>query len=352
MERLIFHIDLNAFYATAEAIKDSSLLGLPLVVAGSSKRSVITTASYEARAFGIRSGMPVMQALTLCPDLVSVPIDMAFYQKLSTDFVSFLNQYTPLVEQASIDECYLDMSSYLSEKRPLDLAFIIQKELMETLELKASIGISYNKFLAKMASDMIKPLGISIIRENEIKQKIWPIPIEKMHGIGKATAPKLRKLKIETIGDLASYQNITSLRKHLGKNTQAFIDNANGVGESIINVDQEIKSLSQSSTFAEDVTDYVVITELFAKQAKKLAKRLEKHNLLTNNITITLRYNDFNTINKSKTLNHFISESSDIISEALLLFDSNYTGQPLRLIGISLANLKYENEAISQLSLF
>ena len=151
MERLIFHIDLNAFYATAETIKNPDLKGLPLVVAGSNKRSVITTASYEARAFKINSGMPVAQALNLCPNLIVVPIDMAYYQEMSQIFVEFLSKFTDQIEQASIDECYLDMSQYLNEDRPLDLAFIIQKELLETHQLKASIGISYNKFLAKMA---------------------------------------------------------------------------------------------------------------------------------------------------------------------------------------------------------
>ncbi len=352
MEQLIFHIDLNAFYASAELIRHPELQGKPLVVAGTSRRSVITTASYEARAFLIHSGMPVSQAVAVYPGLVVVPPDFSYYQALSKQFFTYLTKYTTLIEPASIDEGYLDLSAYLTQDKPLDLAFTIQKDLLEQLQLPCSIGISYNKFLAKMASDLFKPQGISIIRPNEIESKLWPIPIEKMHGVGKVTAQKLKKLNIFTIGDLAQYNQVELLVPIFGKNTTVFLDYALGQGSSEISSETDIKSISQSSTFMEDIADYQVIADMFYHLAKKLVKRLNRQQLVANTITVTIRYADFTTVNKSKTLTYFLTSYPEIIAEALALFDQNYTEEPVRLVGIALTNLKPETEYTTQLTLF
>lgn len=352
MSKTIFHIDLNAFFAKAEQLRNPDLIGKPIVVSGQHRRSVITTASYEARQFKIHSGMPLHQALSLCPNLIIVPVDLAYYRQLSTTFISYLSQYTTLIEQASIDECYLDVTDVATNDQMLDLAFQIQRGLFQQHHLECSIGIASNRFLAKMASDMYKPMGISIIRDNEIETKLWPISIDNMFGIGKKTAPVLKKLGIMTIGDLANYQNISKLSTVLGKNTIHYINNANGIGNDIIELEYDHKSIGQSSTFLDNVTDYDEIIALFTKLATKVSLRLKKANLSTNHITITIRNGQFQTINKSKSLSRYIQNSTEILEEALLLFDHNYNGDPVRLLGISVQNLKEKQDIVTQLNFF
>ena len=188
--RVIFHIDLNAFYASAEVLKNSALEGQPAAVAGLHRRSVVSTANYEARKCGVHSAMPLLMALEKCPQLVVVQGDFSWYEELSNRFFTYLRKFTPCIEPASIDECYMDVTDIIGNyKRPLDLAWIIQKRVYEDLRLPCSIGVGPNKFLAKMASDMRKPMGITVLRKQEVPSKLWPLPITDMWGIGKKSVP-------------------------------------------------------------------------------------------------------------------------------------------------------------------
>lgn len=352
MNKYIFHIDLNAFYAVAEQIKNPKLNGLPVAIAGRRGRGVITTATYEARAYGVRSGMNASEALILCPDLVFVESDHSYYSELSKVFVDFLKTFTDQVEQVSIDECYLDLTAEIKQyPKPLDLAMKIQSELFNKHKLKSSIGIASNKFLAKMASDMHKPMGITIIRNSEIKNKIFPLEINQMHGIGKKTAPILKSHNINYIGDLLNKDKYQTIKLILGKNTDKMLNKIQGIGNDKINLDDEVKSIGNSSTFSEDVSDYDIIANKFKSLANSVSRRLKNNKVVSNNLTITVRFSDFTTITRSITLDYDLAEADEIYEEALLLFDNENIDEPIRLLGIAANRLKDADETITQLTL-
>lgn len=352
MDKYIFHIDLNAFYAVAEQIRDPQLTNKPVAIAGKRRRGVITTATYEARDLGVKSGMSVGEALVLCPDLTVVASDHQYYSEMSNKFVNFLKTYTSQVEKVSIDECYLDLTKEITKyEKPLDLAIEIRDELYKNHKLKCSIGVSVNRFLAKMASDMRKPMGVTLIRRNEIENKIYTIKIEEMHGIGLKTAPLLKQQNIKTIGDLLNKDKYSIIKNILGKNTDATLAKIQGIGNNQIDLDDSIKSIGNSSTFLEDVTDYDIISRKFKNLADNVSKRLSNQGLVSNNLTITIRTADFNTITRSKTLDYNLDDADKIYEEALLLFDNENIDEPIRLVGISTSNLKLLEDTITQLKL-
>ena len=205
MAHVYFHIDLNAFFVSAECILDPSLKGKPVAVCGQTRRSVVATASYEARKYGVHSAMPVSEARHLCPGLIMVEPHFQWYRSLSEEFMNIVYSITPEVEQASIDECYADMTVPIQAyEKPLDLAWNLQRRILRELQLPCSIGIGPNMFLAKMGSDMKKPMGITVMRIREVPAKLWPLPIRDMRGIGERTLPYMEDLGIKTIGDLAN----------------------------------------------------------------------------------------------------------------------------------------------------
>ncbi len=353
MGKVIFHIDLNSFFASAEEVLDPSIKDKPVAVSGSSRRAVVTTANYVAREYGVRSAMPLNEALALCPHLVVVKSHYSFYEDLSAKFINTIKMYTTLVEQASIDECYADMTEAIKMfPKPLDLAWQIQQNLLHDLKLKCSIGIAPNKSLAKIASDMKKPMGITVLRKQEIKTKLWPLDISEMQGIGKKTSPSLKELNINTIGDLANYQDIHKLKGIFGKNTQNMIDKANGHGNDEVIVNHNTKSLSQSTTFLNDISDYDEICNMFKKLSKKLSSRLKESSYHGKSISISVRYFDFNTIVRSKRLTTLIQNEDDIYENAIALYDRNENNMTIRHIGIAISQLQKPEEQKVQLSLF
>lgn len=352
MHKYIFHIDLNAFYATAEQIKNPELEGIPLAVGGSRRRGVVTTASYEARAKGVKSGMPASEAIALCPDIVFVKGDMAYYKEKSQEFVDYLKIYTDQIEKVSIDECYLDLTDVVAKyDKPLDLAVEIQQGLYEKTRLTCSIGISVNKFVAKMASDMRKPMGITLIRPEEIEYMIHTLPIEDTHGIGKKTAPLLKKQGIHKIGDLLKEDKFDVIRQILGKNTINIINRIQGIGNDLINIQDEVKSIGNSRTFNDNVTDYTEIRQLFLDLSTRVAKRMEKEGVTADTITITIRTSDFETITRSKKLDYNLKDADDIFEEALLLYDQNEMDMSIRLLGVTCNNLKPLEDSLIQMKL-
>ncbi len=353
MAKVIYHIDLNSFFASAEEVLDPAIKDKPVVVSGNSRRGVVTTANYIAREYGINSAMPLAQALELCPHLVVVKSHYSFYEDLSEKFINSIKKYTPLVQQASIDECYADMTEAIKQfEKPLDLAWQIQQNLYHDLNLKCSIGIAPNKFLAKIASDMKKPMGITVLRKQEVKSKLWPLAVSDMQGIGKKTAPSLKKLGIETIGDLANYKEVDHLKSIFGKNTLKVIERANGHGSDEIIVSHDVKSISQSTTFLKDIGDYQEITMMFRKLANKLEGRLKEASLVVKGISISVRYHDFNTIVRSKKLTKAIQSADDIYENAIALYDQNESDITIRHIGIGLSHLQKMNDQVMQINLF
>ncbi len=353
MNAWIFHIDLNAFFAEVEILRNPSLKGKPIAVSGHSRRSVVSTASYEAREFGVHSAMPIGEALRKCPDLIVLEGHFADYEAYSERFIRFLYTFSDKIEQASIDEAYVDMTSAIStEEYPLDLAVRLQKRLLDEVHLKCSIGVAPNKFLAKMASGLRKPMGIVVIRLEEVPFKLWPLPIDDMHGIGKKTAPRLHELGIHTIGDLANDQDEDALRRILGNLVGHYVGLARGIDDSPIEQHTDLKSVSTSTTMNQDIQSYEEVREVFMKLATDCEDRLTEAHKTARNIGITIRYPDFTTFSRSRKTDHPLSTKEEIFQVAMLLFDEAETEESIRLLGISAAQLKDKSDDPIQINLF
>ncbi len=355
--KIIFHIDMNAFFISCELIHHPEYKNKPIAIAGKNafyNKGVISTASYEARQYGVKSAMPVYQAKKLCPQLMIIPGNMALYQKQSHNFIEFLKQYTDLIEVASIDEAYLDVTRRCESIHPMALAKEIQQKLLNDYQLPSSIGIATNKFLAKMASDMKKPLGITVLRNKEIKEKLWPLPIGDMYGIGKKTAPKLIENGIRTIGDLVNSENKIIAKKILGNQYLHFYKNALGYGNNVVDPDRysENKSIGNSTTYQKNIVVDTIAYHHLEKLTKHVVNRLNKHHYLTKTISIQIRYANFTTHSKSKTINDYTDSFEEIYDVVCDLFDALWNHGPIRLLGVSTAHIIEKKEYYEQLSLF
>ena len=354
MARVYFHIDLNAFFANAEILLDPSLKGKPMVVCGNTRRSVVSTASYEARAYGIHSAMPLSEAMHRCRDLTVVQGHYSWYAELSRQFMDIVRSYTQLVEQASVDECYADMTEVIMKyEKPLDLAWQVQHRILEETGIPCSIGVSPNMFLAKMASDMKKPMGITVLRIRDVREKMWPLDISEMRGIGRKTVPLMQEMHIHTIGDLANYHNPEQLRVIFGKNTEEIIRRANGYDDRTISLEREEKSMGVSETLLEDITDYDEIRGLYRTLCRKLSQRLKKADKAGYRLSIRICYYDFRNTDRSKHFNEPLWKADDLFVQAMTLFDQNWDeGEAIRLAGVSVSEFTNDTLQISHLSLF
>lgn len=353
--RVILHVDMNSFYASAEAAANPELKGKPLAIAGNpeERRGIIVTSSYEARAKGVKTTMPLWEAKRLCPDLIVRRPNFSLYRNVSNEMFGILFSYTPLVEQVSIDEGYLDISECYPLGSPLDIARQIQGRIKKELDLPCSIGISPNKFLAKMASDMKKPMGITILRKRDVPYKLWPLPLIEMHGVGAKTAEKLGTINMKTIGDLANGNEI-QLKQLLGINGERLKRRANGVDERPVDPDaiSEFKSIGNSTTLPYDTEDVDEVKKVLQKLAETVASRLRKNKVLTWNIQIIIRYNNRKTINRSRKLNNPIQSSDDVFAAAFYLFQQHWNNQPIRLLGITAQDLVEKENTYKQLDIF
>ena len=353
MSRVYFHIDMNAFFVSAEKLLDPSLEGKPVAVGGNTRRSVVSTASYEARKLGIHSAMPMTQALELCPELIVIPPHFSYYRELSDKFIALIRSYTDLIEQASIDECYADMTEPISHyDPPLMLAHEIQNRIRSELGLPCSIGIGPNMFLAKMASDMKKPMGITVLRIRDVPTKMWPLPIGDMRGVGKKTEPILLAMNIRTIGDLANYRDIEKLRPVFGKRTEEILERTRGIDHRTLVTDWNPKSMGISETLTEDVDDYDELRGILRSLSRRLAQRMKKDQKLGTGITVRIRRRDFHNADRSAKCAQPIWKSEDIFRYAAELFDANWDHEPVRLLGISMNGLKDPGDTYRQMDLF
>ncbi len=349
---------MNCFFASCEIAENPNLKGKKLAVAPNAidRRGIILAASYEARPYGIHAAMRVSEALHRCPDLVLVEPTYGIYSEYSRKFFEYFLKITPLVEPASIDEGYLDITDVCKPDEVLALATKIQKDLLELYHLPCSIGIAPNKFLAKMASDMKKPLGITILRKREIAEKLWPLPISNMIGVGKKTLASLEILGIKTIGDLAHYENLNLLKDVIGEvNATSLYAHANGMGSNEVDVNRfnDVSSLSNSQTFEHDEYDTNNMKLVIKLLTNTMCNRMEKHNLKAYNFTLQLKYNNFKVTNKSVTIKNPTSNSKTIYKIFEDIFEDFYdTSYPLRLIGVAASHLIESTEEIKQLSIF
>ncbi|CUQ03816.1 DNA polymerase IV [Turicibacter sanguinis] len=354
--RIIFHIDLNAFFASCETILRPELQNLPLAITGekSSKRGIVVTANYVARQYGVHSAMPLMQAKKKCPHLVVASANFDLYRKISQQFIQLLHEYSDQVEKASIDEAYVDVTHLYQEIHPLHLAQQIQQRILNELKIGCSIGIAPNKFLAKMASDMKKPNGITVLRKRDLPHILWPMPIEEMFGVGKASSPKLKQLGINTIGDLVHYKDVDKIEQLFGHHALKWIENAKGNDQNPINPNKyEVpSSIGHSTTFSKDYCFDEEIKAEAKRMCIKTSNRLKKYGLYAKTISIQLKDTSFKQITRSQTVQVPIQSVNELYPIIEELFDEHWEGQALRLIGVNTTNLVNTNKVTQQLNLF
>ncbi|SFC42541.1 DNA polymerase-4 [Bacillus sp. OV322] len=353
--RVILHVDMNSFYASVEMAYDSSLKGKPLAIAGNveERRGIIVTCSYEARKFGVKTTMPIWEAKKLCPQLILQKPNFERYRKASLAIFDILRQYTEQVEPVSIDEGYLDITECAPLGSPLEIARSIQQRILETMDLPCSIGIAPNKFLAKTASDMKKPMGITILRKRDVPAKLWPLEVGEMHGIGKKTAEKLHSINIMTIGDLAKAQEF-SVKNLLGINGVRLKERANGNDGRLVDPESihDHKSVGNSTTLPKNTSSEKELVAILGKLSEKVAIRLKNKGLVGQKIGVTIRYGNLKTITRSKLTPNPVWLKEDIHALCADLFRKNWDGEKVRLLGVTAFEVKEKETASLQLDLF
>lgn len=332
---------MDAFFAAVEQRDNLSLRGQPVIVGGNpDSRGVVSTCSYEARRYGVKSAMPLAQAVRLCPQGIFLPVNMKLYQQVSRQVIAIMASYTPLVEQLSIDEAFLDVSGCTSLFGAAEkIAKDIKSRVAQELGLNISMGISYNKFLAKLATELGKPDGLRVIRRDEIPDLLTPLPVRYIWGVGDKTLKILAGIGIKTIGDLRETP-VQVLEKRLGSQALHFLQLAQGIDERPVEIDRESKSMGKEITFDQDVADAEYLDNVLLEFTQQLARRMRLLNLQARSITLKIRYANFQTLTRSKT----IPESSDselkiyqIAHE--LLSRLQQSEHKVRLIGLYLGHL-------------
>ncbi len=337
MEELNFmHIDMDAFFAAVEENDNPKLKSLPVIVGGKSRHGIVTTCNYEARKYGIHSAMPIFIARKRCPGGVFIQPRMWRYREISNQIMEILYSITDMVEQLSIDEAFLDISE-LSMK-PLDLAMHIKKRVREETGLTVSVGISYNKFLAKLATDWNKPDGIKIITKDMVPEILLPLPVKKVYGIGAKSSKKLNDIGIYTIEDLMMLSQ-EFLIEMFGKAGSEIYDRIRGVDERKIQVSRERKSIGSETTFEEHIIDKEILKSFLLEFSNELSEILINKGLQGRTITIKTKDDEFVQHTRSKTLLNPISKSEDIYKVACSILDDIQLDKKLRLIGLTISNL-------------
>ena len=353
MARVLFHVDLNAFFASCEELKDPSLKNKPVAVGSLSKRGVLSTANYIAREYGVHSAMPVYEAIKKCPDLIIVQGDYAYYRSVSSQFFDLLKKYTPLVEPCSIDEGFMDVTEIIKRfKRPLDLAFQLQDELYNQLGLNVSIGVAPTKFLAKMASDMRKPKGITVLRKSEISTKLYPLPIESIVGLGKKTIPFLKENGIVTIADFADDKNKEFILRTLGKNGYALWMKVHGKSSDHLDVSSSRKSISLSRTFERDFYTMDEVLNQTHLLTRELSQKMIHEGQMGKLISLSLRDTEFHNIVRSINLGTY-TNSFPIMNQAIQnLVETYFEPVGYRHIGIHMGSIKNHEKVNQQPTIF
>lgn len=354
VQRAIIHIDMDAFYASVEQRDNPELKGKPVIIGGSvESRGVVSTASYEARKHGVHSAMPMAEAHRLCPDGVYLPVDMQKYRLVSHQIMDIFHRFTPEVEAISLDEAFLDVTA--SQKlfgTAEEIGREIKRLIKTELNLTASVGLAYNKFLAKLASDMDKPDGFYQIGPEELESKVWPLPVRRMMGVGGKTAQLLEGMGVRTIGQLAK-MNMGLLEHILGKQGIMMYEVANGVDNRMVEPVRESKSVGRETTFPKDISERYVLETILFTLADDVCHTLRATNLKGRTVSIKIRYPDFRSITRAQTLDGYTSSFEPVFEAVKQLMEHNYKdGTPVRLIGVTVSGLKKDDEIIEQQDLF
>ena len=351
-EKQIIHLDMDAFYPSVEVLDDPTLRGKPVIVGGSKERGVVSSASYEARKFGVHSAQPMAKAMRLCPNGIFLPGRMFRYKEISDRVFQIFRHFTPLVEPLSIDEAFLDITG--TERlfgSPVELAKKIKQKVFQDIGLTVSAGIAPSKFVAKIASDMDKPDGLTVVLPNKVREFLDPLPINKMWGAGKVTQKALNDLGIHTFRDL-SQTSINILERKFGKQGLKMHELSMGIDERDVVPHHDAKSIGHELTFSQDIIELEVAKKELLALANKVAHRMRKHMIEGKTITLKVKYSDFVLKTRSITLTEATDDGSEIFTKACELLTKTAVGKrPVRLLGISLSQLTFLGSG-EQLSLF
>jgi DNA polymerase-4 len=351
--RKILHIDMDAFYASVEQRDNPDLRGKPVIVAWQARRSVVCAASYEARAFGVRSAMPAVQAERLCPGGIFVPPDFTRYRAVSRSAHEIFKRHTDLIEPLSLDEAYLDVTENKTGLPTATLvARTIREQIRQELRLTASAGVAPNKFLAKIASDWRKPDGLFVIQPDEVDAFLLPLPVVRLPGVGKVTGGKLAKLGVQTVADLRGL-DLAGLEEHFGRYGLRLHELARGVDNSEVVPDRPTQSISVEDTFERDVQ--LIDTEpMIRRLAEKLWSASRKESRIARTVVLKLKTSEFKILTRSHTPSSPPSSCEELTDIALGLRERVALGpqQRYRLVGVGLSNFREAEETAAQTTLF
>jgi DNA polymerase-4 len=342
--RKIIHIDMDAFYASVEQMDNPALRGKAIAVGGSENRGVVAAASYEARKFGVRSAISGVLAKKYCPEIIFVRPRFDRYKEISGKIHKIFHEYTDLVEPLSLDEAYLDVTQNKKGNPSASLlAQEIRSRILSEVGLTASAGISVNKFVAKIASDINKPNGQKTVNPDEIIPFLEDLPIRKFYGVGKVTTEKMYQLGIFTGADLKT-KPVEFLEKHFGKSGGFYYNVVRGIHNSEVKPSRITKSVAAEHTFDVNLSSEIFMLEQLERIATSLEKRLKRHNISGKTVTLKIKYSDFTQQTRSKTLPYFISDKSLILETVEELLYQERMKDSVRLLGISLSNLNTEEK--------
>ncbi len=352
MPRSIIHLDMDAFYPAVEVLDNPELKGKPVIVGGSKERGVVSSASYEARKFGVHSAQPMATAIRLCPNGIFLPARMYRYKEVSKQVFEIFHCFTPLVEPLSIDEAFLDVTG---ARRLLgdavEIAKKIKRMVFEEPGLTVSAGVAPSKFVAKIASDMEKPDGLTVVPPDKVREFLDPLHIKKMWGVGKVTQRALAQLNIHTFKDLSQIR-VEVLERKFGKHGAKMYALAMGIDDRDVEPEHETKSIGHEQTFMKDIMELDDAKKELLALANKVAGRMRREEVSGKTVSLKVKYNDFKQITRAATLPKPTDDGFEIYSVACRLLEKTEVGKrPVRLIGISLSQLSFLG-AGEQLSLF
>ncbi len=352
MPRRIIHVDMDEFFTAVEKLDDPALRGKPILVGGSAAaRGVVSTASYEARAYGCRSAMAMATAVRLCPQAIVLPVRGERYRQLSEHVFAILEAFTPVIEPLSIDEAFLDVTGCERLLGPAkEIARQLKSRIRAEVGLTASVGVAPNKFLAKLASDLHKPDGLVVITEENVREVLDVLPVSRLWGAGPAAVKEFQRLGITTIGRLRR-MSAEAARQAFGSAGEHFLRLANGLDDRPVTPDSAAKSIGTEQTFAQDVAEMDELRRVLLQQVEQVARRLRRHELRARTVTLKLRYGDFTTLTRSTTLDRPTDITGELwhAAEGLLGRWAEKSHRPLRLLGVTASSL---TSAGGQLSLF
>ncbi len=348
----IIHLDMDAFYPAVEVLDNPELKGKPVIVGGSKERGVVSSASYEARKYGVHSAQPMVTAMRLCPNGIVLPVRMSRYKEVSEQIHEIFKLFTPLVEPLSIDEAFLNVTgSTRLFGSPIEIAKKIKQMVAEKTGLTISAGVAPSKFVAKIASDLEKPDGLTVVPADKVREFLDPLPIKKMWGVGKVTQQALSRLSIQTFKDLRQVP-VAVLQKKFGKHGSHMHQLSMGIDDRDVVTEHEIKSIGHEETFSEDIFRVDLAKKELLSLANRVARRMRRQGVEGKTITLKVKYHDFVKITRSVTRHKYTNDSADIYANICSLLEKTAVGKrPVRLLGISLSNLADIGSG-RQLSLF